>query len=145
MGDPKGDVWYHCRSSLIQAISRVSLETFMVEFNDIVMKAARTDDTFFEERGVCVHSLEVTRYECADKQTSKVLQEIIQETTNRINRMQQQQSENDVLKEKMAGEIEIEKQKKELIQTKSDNDRLRAIVEGEAEGLCLAKKAQAFL
>jgi len=38
-GDPKGDVWYHARSALIQAISRVTLETFMAEFNDIVMKA----------------------------------------------------------------------------------------------------------
>merc|ERR1711881_481804 len=56
-GDPKGDVWYHCRSALIQAVSRVSLETFMVEFNDIVMQVARTDDSFFQERGVSVHSL----------------------------------------------------------------------------------------
>jgi regulator of protease activity HflC (stomatin/prohibitin superfamily) len=144
-GDPKGDVWYHCRSSLIQAISRVSLETFMTEFNEIVTNAAQTDDDFFRDRGVCVHTLEVTRYECADQQTSAVLQEIIQETTNRINRMQQQQSENDVLKEKMAGEIEIEKQKKELIQTKSDNDRLRALAEGEADGYQLAKSAATFL
>merc|ERR1712176_1638006 len=28
-GDPRGDMWYHARSSLIQAISRVSLEEFM--------------------------------------------------------------------------------------------------------------------
>merc|ERR1719218_16164 len=111
----------------------------MVEFNDIVMKAASTDDNFFRDRGVCVHSLEVTRYECADQQTSQVLQEIIQETTNRINRMQQQHSENEVLKERMAGEIAIEKQRSELIQSKSDNDRLQALVAGEADGLLMAK------
>merc|ERR1719218_253387 len=111
----------------------------MVEFNDIVMKAASTDDNFFQERGVCVHNLEVTRYECADQQTSQVLQEIIQETTNRINRMQQQHSENEVLKEKMTGEIAIEKQRSELIQSKFDNDRLQALVAGEADGLLMAK------
>merc|ERR1712110_1327357 len=90
-GDPKGDVWYHARSALIQAISRVSLETFMVKFNEIV-QAACGEDEFYRERGVTVHNLEVTRYECVDPKTSAVLQEIIQETTNRINRMQHQQS-----------------------------------------------------
>merc|ERR1712190_456595 len=63
----------------------------------------------------------------------------------RINRMQQQQSENDVRREQLNGEIELEKQKKDLIQTKSDNDRMKAIIEGEAEGLRQAKNAQSFL
>merc|ERR1719333_480791 len=117
----------------------------MTDFNSIVNSAAQTDSAFYQTRGVAVHSLEVTRYECVDKKTSAVLQEIIQETTNRINRMQQQQSENDVLREKMNGEIELEKQRKELIQTKSDNDRIKAIIEGEAEGLRLAKNAESFL
>merc|ERR1739849_48409 len=102
------------------------------------------DDKFYNDRGVAVHNLEVTRYECVDKKTSAVLQEIIQETTNRINRLQQQQSENDVLKEQMSGEIEIEKQRKDLIQAKSDNDRMKAVIEGEASGLRLAKSAQTF-
>merc|ERR1712232_863468 len=144
-GDPKGDVWYHARSALIQAVSRVTLEEFMAKFNTIVMNATSSEDDFYNERGVVVHSLEVTRYECVDKKTSAVLQEIIQETTNRINRMQQQQSQNDVLKEQLNGEIELEKQRKELIQAKSDNDRMKAIIEGEAEGLRLAKNAQSFL
>merc|ERR1719433_2464260 len=92
-GDPKGDVWYHCRSLLIQAVSRVTLEVFMVKFNEIVQNAANRDDQFYMDRGVCVHNLEVTRYACADEKTSRVLQEIIQETTNRINQLQQQHSE----------------------------------------------------
>merc|ERR1712167_225991 len=61
-GDPKGDVWYHCRSALIQAVSQVTLETFMASFNAIVQQAAATDKTFYEERGVSVHNLEVVRY-----------------------------------------------------------------------------------
>merc|ERR1719389_647334 len=130
---------------MIQAVSRVTLEAFMAKFNEIVTKAAAVDDSFYTERGVKMHALEVTRYACADSATSMVLQEIIQETTNRINQLQQQHSENDVMKEKMTGEIEIEKRKAELIQAKSDNERLRAIIEGEADGLRLAKSASTFL
>lgn len=144
-GDPQGDVWYHCRSSLIAAVSRAPLEAFMTDFNTIVNAAAQTDSTFYQTRGVVVHSLEVTRYECADKKTSTVLQEIIQETTNRINRLQQQHSENEVSREKMAGEIEIEKQRTALIQAKAENDRMLATSAGESDGLKLAKNADVFL
>jgi len=143
-GDPKGDVWYHARSAMIQAVSRVTLEVFMAEFNTIVAQATQDDDVFYNERGVKLHTLEVTRYECVDKQTSNVLQEIIQETTNRINRMQKQHSDNEVLKEKMLGDIEVEKQNTALIQARCDNDRMRAIIEGEAEGLRLAKNVSTF-
>merc|ERR1712072_1551935 len=83
-------------------------------------------------------------YACADDATSAVLQEIIQETTNRINRMQKQQSDNDVQREKMNGEIEVEKQKTALVQARCDNDRVRAITEGEADGLRIAKSASTF-
>merc|ERR1712232_1545368 len=144
-GDPKGDVWYHARSALIQAVARVTLEGFMAKFSEIVTTATSVDDAFYKERGVMVHNVEVTRYECVDKKTSAVLQEIIQETTNRINRMQQQQSENDVLREQLTGEIELEKQRKELIEAKSDNDRVKAIIDGESSGLRLSKSAQTFL
>merc|ERR1712100_547927 len=143
-GDPKGDVWFHARSSMIQAVARVTLEAFMAEFNDIVTKAAGVDDTFYSERGVKMHALEVTRYACADRTTSAVLQEIIQETTNRINRMQKQQSDNDVQRERMIGEIEVEKQKTSPVQARCDNDRMRAIIEGESEGLRIAKNASTF-
>merc|ERR1711907_4684 len=116
----------------------------MAEFNDIVTRASAEDDAFYADRGVKMHSLEVTRYACADAATSSVLQEIIQETTNRINRMQKQQSDNDVQRERMAGEIEVEKQKTALVQARCDNDRMRAIIEGEADGLRIAKNASTF-
>merc|ERR1719502_2389522 len=144
-GDPQGDVWFHCRSSLISAVSRAPLESFMTDFNKIVNEAAQIDGDFYEMRGVRVHSLEVTRYECADKKTSSVLQEIIQETTNRINRLQQQQSENEVSRERMAGEIDIEKQRTALIEAKAENDRMLATSTGEADGIKLAKNAEIFL
>jgi len=45
---------------------------------------------------VKIHSLEVTRYQCADQSTAAILEQIIQETTNRMNRLQKQESENEV-------------------------------------------------
>merc|ERR1712216_1066303 len=66
------------------------------------------------------------------------------ETTNRINRMLKQQSDNEVLREKVAGQIEVEKQKTDLVQAQCDNDRMRAVIEGEADGLKLAKSASTF-
>merc|ERR1712110_1045870 len=110
----------------------------MATFNTIVSNATELNDNFYSDRGVAVHSIEVTRYCCADDKTARVLQEIIQETTNRINRMQKQQSDNDVLKEKTNGENEVEKQNTALIQIRCDNDRMRAIIEGESDGLRLA-------
>merc|ERR1719248_361893 len=126
-GDPKGDVWYHARSALIQAVSLVTLETFMSSFNALVVKAAETDKAFYEERGVVLHNLEVVRYEPKDVETAHVLQKIIQETTNHINRMQQQKSENEVEKEKTA------------------NEKLQLHNDGEAEGTRLAQSTLAFL
>lgn len=144
-GDPKGDVWYHARSALIQAVSKVTLETFMQSFNTIVLEAAATDKAFYDARGVVLHNLEVVRYEPKDAETGRTLQAIIQETTNHINRMQQQRSENEVEKERMAALIEIEKQKAGLIKERTANEKLEASVAGEAEGTRLAQSTLAFM
>merc|ERR1719310_1525307 len=144
-GDPKGDVWYHARSALIQAVSLVTLETLMSSFNALVVKAAETDNAFYEERGVVLHNLEVVRYEPKDDETARVLQKIIQETTNHINRMQQQKSENEVEKEKMVALIEIERQRADLIKEKTANEKLQSQNDGEAEGTRLAQSTLAFL
>jgi len=144
-GDPKGDVWYHARSALIQAVSAVTLEQFMASFNSIVSRAAATDSAFYEQRGVRLHGLEVVRYECIDAKTAGVLQEIIQETTNRINRLQKQKSENEVEAERLHSQIEIERQRKQLIEAKTANEKLQASVEGESEGTRLAQNTIAFL
>merc|ERR1712167_382701 len=144
-GDPKGDVWYHARSALIQAVSTVTLETFMHSFNAIVLEAAATDKAFYDARGVVLHNLEVVRYEPKDAETGRTLQAIIQETTNHINRMQQQRSENEVEKEKMTALIEIEKQRAGLIKEKTANEKLEASVAGEAEGTRLAQSTLAFM
>merc|ERR1719375_2971815 len=121
--DPKGDVWYHARSALIQAVSTVTLEEFMASFNTIVQQAAAMGKAFYDERGVVLHNLEVVRYEPKDAETGRTLQAIIQETTNHINRMQQTKSENEVEREKMAALIDIEKQRAGLIKEKTANEK----------------------
>ena len=144
-GDPKGDVWYHARSALIQAVSLVTLETFMASFNAIVQQAAATDKAFYEERGVVLHNLEVVRFEPKDENTRGVLQEIIQETTNHINRMQVQRSATEVEREKMDSMIAIEKQRAGWIEQKTANDKALQAADGEAEGQRLAQSTLAFM
>merc|ERR1712159_577387 len=68
----------------------------MNEFNEIARRAHSADDEFYAARGIKIHSLEVTRYQCADKSTAKILEQIIMETTNRMNRLSCQESENEV-------------------------------------------------
>merc|ERR1712178_401971 len=41
--DPSGDVWHHCRSSFMQAVSNVSFDDFMGSFNTLVKDAYSRD------------------------------------------------------------------------------------------------------
>merc|ERR1712178_363427 len=113
----------------------------MNRFNEISTAAfeAQATDGFYKERGVEIISMEVTRYEPVDAKTAQVLQEIIQETTNRINRLQAQESENDVLAAKLAADIQMERQRTQLIETQAKNEQLRAQMQGESGGM---KRAQ---
>lgn len=135
--DPEGEVWQHARSALIQAVSKTTLSVFMARFNNISMEAfaAQASDGFYAERGVEIISMEVTRYEPVDSRTARVLQQIIQETTNRINRLQVQNSENDVLAAKLVADIQMEKQRTELIETQSKNEQLHAQMTVESAGM----------
>jgi len=126
-------VWYHARSALIQAVSGASLEEFMLGFNNLVSAAAQADSDFYTDRGVALHTLEVTSYECKDPTQSTILQEIIRETTNRINALQKQRSENEVLSEKLAADLALEVSRKSLVQAKAENDRVLAIAVQAAE------------
>jgi len=145
--DPEGEVWQHARSGLIQGVSRSTLSDFMHRFNNISMAAfeAQATDGFYTERGVEILSMEVTRYEPMDLKTAEVLQEIIQETTNRINRLQQQNSENDVQAAKLASDIFLERSRTELIETQLKNHQLQAQKQGESDGMRRARGAAEFI
>jgi len=140
--DLPSDICSHARSSIVQEISKVTLEKFMQEFNALIHTAILgRNDPFYEDRGAKIHTVEVRGVHCKDPQTEKVLQEIIKETTDRLNRLQKQSSENEVKLSKMRGDIEEEKMKGDLLKIKHDHHRAKSLMEGEAE----ADQIKAFL
>jgi len=139
--DTPGDICSHARSAIIQSVSQVTLEQFLAAFNQVVRQAVlETDDPFYAERGVKLHAVEVRSIACQDPGTQHILQEIIRETTDRLNKLQKQESENEVQVKQLQGEIEAEHMKEQLLQTRRENVRAAALMEGEAE----ANRVRAF-
>jgi len=140
--DAPGDICSHARSAIIQSVSQVNLERFLSEFNpivgDTVLDAA---DPFYMERGVQLNAVEVRSITCKDPGTQQILQEIIQETTNRLNRLQKQESENEVRLKQIQGQIDAEEAKGQLLEIQRDHVRTEAMMAGEAE----ADRVKAFL
>merc|ERR1711972_792292 len=83
--------------------------------------------------------------DCVDRETATVLQQIIQETTNRINQLQIADSQNEVRSAKLKADIELERQRTELIRTQSENAHLQAEMEGQAEGTKLVERVATFI
>jgi len=128
------DMCNHARSAIIQDVSQVTFQKFMAEFNQIIKKAVLDKpDTFYSSRGAQVHSVEVRSIRCADPNTEKVLQDIIKQTTDRLNKLQKQASENEVKLHKMKGEIDAEKLNGDLLKIRYDHRKSEAVMEGEAE------------
>jgi regulator of protease activity HflC (stomatin/prohibitin superfamily) len=139
--DTPGDICSHARSAIIQSVSQVTLETFLAGFNAIVREAVlEEDDEFYRERGVKLHAVEVRSIACKDPDTQQVLQEIIRETTNRLNEIQKQESENEVRLKRIAGEIDSEEMRRQLLEIQRENVQTVARMEGAAE----ATRVQAF-
>jgi len=128
------DMCNHARSAIIQDVSQVTFQKFMSEFNQIIKKAVLDKpDSFYSSRGAKVHSVEVRSIRCADPNTEKVLQDIIKQTTDRLNKLQKQASENEVKLHKMKGEIDSEKLNGDLLKIRYDHRKSEALMEGEAE------------
>lgn len=140
--DTTGDVCAHARSKIIQAVSRTTLEQFLAQFNEIIAGAIfQEGDPFYAERGVRLLSVEVRYIQCKDPNTQRILQEIIQETTNRLNRLQKQESENEVRIRQVEGEIASEQERARLLEIQRNNARIEAVTDGEAE----AQRVFAFI
>merc|ERR1719203_1090744 len=105
----------------------------MDELHSISNAVHEEDLAFYESRGVKIQAMEVTRYKCSEQRTSEVLQQIIEETTNRLNRLSQAESENEVKLFKMQGEIEQGKLNGELLEIKHKQSQDDARVTGAAE------------
>ena len=140
-GDTTGDICNHARSKFIQLVSKVTLKDFMDDFNALAARAHQQDDEFYSVRGCSIHTLEVTAYRCQDSSTARILEQIIQETTNRMNRLSQQESENEIKMFAMTGEIEQETRRAELLKVVQAHKMMEAQNEGEAE----AQRVRAFL
>lgn len=119
----------------------MKLAEFMADFESIAQQVHQQDDKFYRDRGVKIHSLEVTRYQCADQSTAMILEQIIQETTNRMNRLQKQESENEVHLFRIKGDVEEERATGELLEVRQQNVSKEASMRGSAE----AERVRAFL
>merc|ERR1712224_137178 len=133
MGDTSGDICYHVRSQFIMHVARVTLKTFMEEQHVIAKRVLEEDTEFYATRGIRIHSLEVTRYQCADKSTSEILEQIIQETTCRMNRLSQAESENEVNLFRLQGQIGQAQLNKDLLRIQHEQAEAEACVAGKAE------------
>jgi len=140
-GNLTGDVYNQIRSQFIKHVAQKNLKEIMSELH-LICKAIFTEDTgFYTCRGVTIHSLEVTKYTCSEKRTSEVLQQIIEETTNRLNRLSQAESENEVKIYKMQGQIEQERLNGALLEIQHEHAKNEAQVSGAAE----AERVAAFV
>jgi len=146
--DPPGDLCAHARSVIIQAVSQLDLETFLANFNHVIESSVmRKEDSgeiadkFYEERGLDVHNVEVRSVSCKDKATQAVLQDIIKEHTNRIARMQKQESANEVNVKMLEGQIASEEMRLKLLDIKLEATRKEGRIMGEQE----AARIQAFM
>jgi len=140
--DTPGDICSHARSAIIQSVSQVKLEHFLAEFNMIVYEAViENDSTFYSERGVRLNAVEIRSIACKDPATQQILQEIITETTNHLNRQQKQESENEIKLKQMKGQIEAEELRSRLLDLQRQHAHKESLTEGEAE----ANRVQAFL
>lgn len=134
--DTPGDLCSHARSAILQAISKVSLEQFLAGFNQVIYGAIFADETgFYTERGVKLHAVEVRSVASKDTRTQQVLQEIINETTNRINRLQKQESENEVKLKQLQGDIETAQRRGQLLELHRQHAQTEGTIAGEAEAL----------
>merc|ERR1712178_377798 len=153
-----GDVWHHCRSSFMQAVSNTSFDSFMGSFNSLAKEAYYRDvsDGFYTERGVVLLSMEVTRFEAVDAQTKATLKKINEETTNQITLLKKQEGENAVRAAKMRSdialaeeqtqaELRLEGHKTSLIQTRIGNDLIQRRADAEAEAQPFAQHAKSFI
>eukprot|EP01059_Diplonema_ambulator_P002145 TRINITY_DN1177_c0_g1_i1.p1 TRINITY_DN1177_c0_g1~~TRINITY_DN1177_c0_g1_i1.p1 ORF type:complete len:691 (+),score=241.81 TRINITY_DN1177_c0_g1_i1:78-2150(+) len=131
--DAPGDACTHARSMIIQKISQMKLMSFLSNFNEII-KSACLDDAFYLQRGIDMKSVEVLKFECENKETNEILQDIIKETCDRMRFKERQKGENEVALEKLMGEIEEERKRQQLIEVKKSHLKVEAKIEGEAKG-----------
>ena len=117
----------------------MTLKEFMENLHNISKEVYDSDQDFYTRRGIKIRSMEITRYSCAEQKTRVILEKIIQETTNRLNRLSQAESENEVSMFTTQGRIAQETLKTQLLQIQHEQQEIAA----KSEGTAKAKKAAA--
>jgi len=146
--DPEGDLYSRVRSVLVAAVSNVTFDTFTDRYGEVLDRALANDlstSSFFTDRGIDLNSLELTKFQPLDNQTLATLQKIIRETTQRFINLERQKSTNELRKEQLEADIELEAIKTELIETQALNNKLEAEKAGATEGTGLANIIRGFL
>jgi len=148
--NPSADVWQHARSALITVINRYDWQYFTENLASVVAEAYTSQtlaagDDFYDRRGIDLQSLEVVSFDCVDPIVSEKLQDIIQETVNRINAMVVQDSALQLEKKKMEGQIILEGDKKGLLEIMMNNTKLIASTEGKRQGVLDVSGAVTFI
>lgn len=139
--DAPEDICKHAMSQILSEASRKEMKAFMESFNEIVQQAVYKDDTFYKNRGVIIHGVEITGRRCKDSETEKTFHNIIKEKTNRIKNMEKQAGENEVKLRELEGQIKAEELQGELLKVKKRYIR----DEASADGACEADKITNFL
>eukprot|EP00299_Pterocystis_sp_00344_P011492 c5373_g1_i1.p1 GENE.c5373_g1_i1~~c5373_g1_i1.p1 ORF type:complete len:391 (+),score=117.83 c5373_g1_i1:38-1174(+) len=140
--DASGDICSHSRSMVIQTVAQVTLETFLSNFNQIVSNAVFTKgDRFCVERGLKIDQVEVRSVACADSKVQKVLQDIIQETTNKLNQIVKHEAEAEIKLKEITSSIEVEKQRGQLLDVQKTHTQTEAEMAGKAD----SQRVRAFL
>merc|ERR1712113_354540 len=103
------------------------------DLHKIAAGGLQEDHEFFAARGIRVQSLEMTRYQCADSSTAEILAQIIQETTSRMNRLSQAESENEVNIFRTQGQLEQSQLTSDLMKIQLEQSKQEANVAGMAE------------
>jgi len=156
--DTKNDICLKARSEIIEKVAQLTFRKFMQEVNSIVQDAVlQADKSFYESRGIEMSSIQVEGFSCKNNDTERVLQETVQETTNKMNRIMKQETANEVIRVEMEGKIREEELKKRVLEIQYDHEQLIARTEGEAaskkilsfleslgDGITLEKKLQLF-
>jgi len=131
--DTKNDICLKARSEIIEKVAKQPFRKFMGEVNAVVEDAVLLGDaTFYKERGIIVTSIQVEGFSCKHAETEKVLQETVQETTNKMNRVLKQETANEVIRVEMEGKIREEELKKRVLEIQYEHEQIVARTAGEA-------------
>jgi len=142
------DIWYHCRSKMIQSVGSVGIE----EFNDDMMLVAQhaedavvADTTFYSQRGVEVNRLELTGKEPVEQTTAAILEQITTMQTDLDNQLAKMITANMVTLAEVTANITLEGEKKDVIKAENTNIILEARMQGITEGVVEVEGVKTYL